>query len=100
MATLANTSKSALEVVFGCLTFGEEGIEQARIHGTIKYKYFFFLLIFFTDIKTCQKVLDVFKSHGHNELDTARFYCGGTCEQYLGKMEVQSKQGFKLATKV
>eukprot|EP00026_Physarum_polycephalum_P012412 Phypoly_transcript_12716.p1 GENE.Phypoly_transcript_12716~~Phypoly_transcript_12716.p1 ORF type:complete len:333 (+),score=58.42 Phypoly_transcript_12716:105-1103(+) len=81
---LPNTSKTGIEVVFGCMTFGEEGKEQSRIH----------------DINTCQEVLDVFKKHGHNELDTARFYGGGTSEQYLGKMGVQSKQGMKLATKV
>lgn len=77
-------AKTAINIVFGCMTFGEEGKEQARIH----------------DLKTCQQVLDVFKQYGHNELDTARFYGGGTCEEYLGKMEVQTKQGFKLATKV
>jgi len=80
----ASTSKSAIEVVFGCMTFGEEGKEQARVY----------------DLPTCQKILDVFVAHGHNELDTARVYGGGTSEQYLGKLEVQSKQGFKLATKV
>ena len=63
---------------------GEEGKEQARTH----------------DFPTCQKILDIFAAHGHNELDTARVYGAGTCEQYLGKMEVQTKQGYKLATKV
>jgi aflatoxin B1 aldehyde reductase len=55
MAALPNTSKTAIEIVFGCMTFGEEGKEQSRIH----------------DLQTCQQVLDVFKQHGHTELDTA-----------------------------
>jgi len=84
MAVRANTSKTALEIVFGCMTFGGEGKEQARVH----------------DLPTCQKILDIFGSHGHNELDTARFYGAGTCEEYLGKLEVQTKQGYKLATKI
>jgi aflatoxin B1 aldehyde reductase len=78
-----NTSKTALEIVFGCMTFGEEGKEQSRVH----------------DLPTCQRILDVFAAHGHNELDTARYYGAGTCEQYLGTMGVQTKQGYKLATK-
>jgi len=82
--TKPNTSKTALNIVFGCMTFGEEGKEQALTH----------------DFPTCQKILDIFAAHGHNELDTARVYGAGTCEQYLGKMEVQTKQGYKLATKI
>jgi hypothetical protein len=34
------------------MTFGEEGKEQARVH----------------DIETVKKILDVFQSHGHNEV--------------------------------
>jgi len=79
-----NTSKTALEIVFGTMTFGEEGKEQARVHY----------------LPTCQKILDIFAAHGHNELDTARVYSGGTTEQYLGELEVQTKQGYKLATKL
>jgi aflatoxin B1 aldehyde reductase len=45
-----------VKVVFGCMTFGQEGKEQARVYS----------------LKDCQAILDVFKKHGHVELDTAR----------------------------
>jgi len=44
-------------------------------------------------------ILDVFKKHGHTELDTARVYGSGTSEEYLGKLQVQ-KQGLILETKL
>jgi len=31
-------------------------------------------------------MLDVFVKHGHNEVDNARVYCGGTSEEYLGQV--------------
>lgn len=34
-----------------------------------------------SDLKECQEILDVFFSHGHKELDTARVYAEGTTEQ-------------------
>lgn len=34
-----------------------------------------------SDLKECQEILDVFFSHGHKELDTARMYAEGTTEQ-------------------
>ncbi len=33
-----------------------------------------------SDLKECQEILDVFFSHGHKELDTARVYAEGTTE--------------------
>lgn len=51
------------------------------------------------DIDTVQAVLDCFKSHGHNALDTARTYGAGTSEEYLGKLDVLHK-GFEVHTKV
>jgi hypothetical protein len=48
--------KSALPVVLGAMTFGEEGKEQARVH----------------DLETVKKIIDIFGSHGHREIDTAR----------------------------
>lgn len=32
------------------------------------------------------RLLDVFQAHGHNELDTARSYTGGTSEEFLGQV--------------
>jgi len=65
------------------MTFGREGEEQSRVHTH----------------DGCQKILDVFKSHGHEELDTARAYGAGSSEEFLRDMGVE-EQGFKIATKV
>lgn len=82
------------------MTFGEEGKEQARVHNL-------------EDVKA---ILDVFQSHGHyevcdllssvsvatndtNQIDTARVYCGGTSEEYLGKIGWQER-GLKMDTKL
>ncbi|KAJ3055372.1 hypothetical protein HK097_010717 [Rhizophlyctis rosea] len=51
-----------------------------------------------SDLQKVQEILDIFKAHGHDELDTARMYCDGNTEEVLGKLEVQ--RTFKLATKV
>jgi aflatoxin B1 aldehyde reductase len=32
------------------------------------------------------ELLDVFQKHGHNEVDTARMYVGGTSEEMLGSI--------------
>ncbi|KDN49601.1 Aldo/keto reductase [Tilletiaria anomala UBC 951] len=64
------------------MTFGEEGNEQARVY----------------DLQECQKILDIFKSHGHDELDSARMYADGTTEKYLKRLNIEA-QGFKVATK-
>ncbi|KAJ7632500.1 Aldo/keto reductase [Roridomyces roridus] len=62
--------KSALEVVMGASTFGAPGKEGARIH----------------DLKDVETILNAFLSHGHTEIDSARTYCGGTSEEYLGQL--------------
>ncbi|KAG0287810.1 hypothetical protein BGZ98_004480, partial [Dissophora globulifera] len=41
--------------------------------------------------------LEMFKSHGHIEIDTARMYCGGDTETVLGQLDVKN---YKVATKV
>lgn len=67
----------------GAMTFGEAGKEQARVH----------------DLKDVEAILDVFQAHGHYEVDTARVYCGGTSEEYLGKINWQ-KRGLVMDTKL
>ena len=52
------SSKTPLDIVFGCMTFGREGEEQVRT----------------SDIDDCAAILDNFQSYGHNEVDTSRFY--------------------------
>ncbi|KAF8163003.1 Aldo/keto reductase [Crassisporium funariophilum] len=79
----SNTQKSELNIVMGAMTFGEPGKEGARVH----------------DIKDVEAILNAFRAHGHTEIDTARTYCGGTSEEYLGKIDLLSK-GFKIETKL
>jgi hypothetical protein len=52
--------KSALPVVLGAMTFGEEGKEQARVF----------------DLESVRNIIDIFGSHGHREIDTARSVAG------------------------
>ncbi|EJD00802.1 Aldo/keto reductase [Fomitiporia mediterranea MF3/22] len=80
---MAAEQKSALNIVMGAMTFGEAGKEGARVH----------------DLKDVEAILDVFQKHGHYEVDTARAYCGGTSEEYLGKINWQ-KRGLKMDTKL
>lgn len=74
---------SALNIVMGTMTFGEEGTEGARVH----------------DVKEIEAILDIFQAHGHDEIDAARTYCGGTCEVYLGKVGLKER-GLKIDTKL
>lgn len=69
-------------VYLQCMTFGEEGEEQARVFTT----------------KGVQDILDVFKAHGHHELDTARMYGFGGSERKLQQVGAES-QGFVISTK-
>ncbi|KAJ3132136.1 hypothetical protein HK100_005665 [Physocladia obscura] len=68
-------------VILGTMTFG------VGVGGRI------------SDLATVQKILNVFKAHGHFELDTARMYCEGNTEETLSKLDVQTAQGFAVHTK-
>ncbi|EIN07863.1 Aldo/keto reductase [Punctularia strigosozonata HHB-11173 SS5] len=82
MAT--NTSpKSALNIVMGCMTFGDPGTEAVRV----------------SDLKEIEAIIDAFAAHGHVELDTARSYGGGSAESYLAKIDY-AKKGLKVQTKL
>ncbi|BGP12783.1 hypothetical protein JCM10213v2_000700 [Rhodosporidiobolus nylandii] len=70
-------------VTLGLMTWGREGTSGARVH----------------DIKACEEMLDVLLKHGHNEVDTAIMYCGGTSEEYLGEIDWKSR-GTKVDTKL
>lgn len=52
------SSKTALPIVFGAMTFGREGEEQVRT----------------SKLEDCAAILDTFQSYGHDEIDTSRFY--------------------------
>ncbi|KAJ7477296.1 Aldo/keto reductase [Mycena galericulata] len=83
MAATVAPQKSALNVVMGAMTFGAPGTEGARVH----------------DLHDVEAILDVFLKHGHREIDTARVYCAGTSEEYLGKIDWQGK-GILMETKL
>lgn len=78
---MTSQQKSNVNVVFGAMTLGN-GAEQSRV----------------SDLEDCKKILDIFQAHGHNEIDTARFYGGGTSEEYLGKLHWQDR-GLVMDTK-
>ncbi|KAM5536571.1 hypothetical protein V8D89_009666 [Ganoderma adspersum] len=80
---MATEQKSALNIVMGAMTFGEQGKEGARVH----------------DLKDVNAILDVFQKHGHFEVDSARTYTGGTSEEYLGKIDWK-KRGLVMDTKL
>ncbi|KAF7295096.1 Aldo-ket-red domain-containing protein [Mycena indigotica] len=73
---------SRLNVVMGAMTFGapESGARVNKLE----------------DVKA---ILDAFRSHGHTEIDSARTYCGGTSEEYLGRIDWK-QDGFALETKL
>jgi aflatoxin B1 aldehyde reductase len=64
------------------MTFGPEGTGGARIH----------------DHTEVGKVLDLFKSFGYDELDTARAYCDGQEEGFVTEVG-WTQRGMKMATK-
>ncbi|KAF8585460.1 Aldo/keto reductase [Ramaria rubella] len=74
---------SELKVVMGAMTFGVTGKSGARVH----------------DLKDVSDILDVFQKHGHEEVDTARVYTGGTSEEFLGEIGWQ-KRGLNVETKL
>ncbi|KAM0755813.1 Aldo/keto reductase [Meredithblackwellia eburnea MCA 4105] len=71
---MATTTK--VPVTLGIMTWGEEGKGDSRV----------------TDVADCEKMLDLFLSYGHNEVDTAIVYNLGTSEEYLGKIGHKSRK--------
>ncbi|KAL2812546.1 Aldo/keto reductase [Aspergillus cavernicola] len=81
MATIS--PKTALPVVFGSMTIGRLGTAHVRIVTTVG----------------AEAMLDVFQSHGHSEIDTARVYGAGSTENYLADANWY-KRGLVMATKL
>lgn len=79
---MAQTSKTALKVVFGAMTIGEADAESTRVHT----------------LEEASGILDVFQKHGHDEVDTALVYGGGSSEKYLGQLH-WADRGIVMATK-
>ncbi|KAL7947152.1 NADP-dependent oxidoreductase domain-containing protein [Trichoderma barbatum] len=80
---MGRQSVSAMNIVFGAMTFGKPGVEMARI----------------TSLDECAKVLDVFQEFGHEEIDTALIYGQGSSEEYLGQLNWQQR-GLVMDTKL
>ncbi|KAI1878348.1 uncharacterized protein JN550_000530 [Neoarthrinium moseri] len=74
---------SAQKIVFGSMTLGKEGADQARVHS----------------LEESGAILDVFQKFGHIEVDSARSYAGGSTEEYLGALKWQER-GLVLDTKL
>ncbi len=51
------------------------------------------------DLKDCGEILDVFQKYGHNEIDSARTYGGGSSEAYLGQLGL-GERGIVIDTKL
>ncbi|KAK6514542.1 hypothetical protein TWF281_004740 [Arthrobotrys megalospora] len=72
-----------LKIVFGGMSLGKEGTETARVHS----------------LTTAGDLLDIFTSHGYNEVDTARIYGSGTSEEYFATLDWKSR-GLIMDTKL
>jgi aflatoxin B1 aldehyde reductase len=83
MTSTNESQKSALNIVMGAMTFGAPGKEGARVHA----------------LNDVEAILEVFLKHGHKEIDSARTYCGGTSEEYLGQLNWKEK-GLLIETKL
>ncbi|KAF5360158.1 hypothetical protein D9758_011363 [Tetrapyrgos nigripes] len=79
MAAVAQ--KSAINIVLGTMTFGFEGKGGVRVH----------------DLKTLGEIVNVFKAHGHSEVDNSRYYGEGTTEEIIGQID---HTGLKIQTKL
>ncbi|KAL4938385.1 hypothetical protein BDV06DRAFT_231918 [Aspergillus oleicola] len=76
-------NNSALKIVFGAMTFGKPNTLGARV----------------SDAAKAAEILDVFLQHGHKEVDTARIYGAGSCEEILAVADWE-KRGIILDTKL
>ncbi|KAJ6471880.1 Aldo/keto reductase [Mycena sanguinolenta] len=83
MSSTPSAQKTAVNVVLGAMTVGEPGTDGARVDN----------------VQGIEAILDVFRKHGHSEIDTARAYCSGTSEVILGKTTWQQK-GILIASKL
>ncbi|TVY50884.1 Aflatoxin B1 aldehyde reductase member 3 [Lachnellula cervina] len=72
---MAQSPKTSVDIVFGAMTLGKQGVEQARVHS----------------LEECASLIDVFQKYGHSEIDTAIVYGGGSSEQYLGQLHWQDR---------
>ena len=100
-------TKTALKIVFRAMTLGKEGT-YLPIHSSPNLHLHFDALTLnqpntlsnapyrplsarVHDLKDCAAMLDVFQKHGHDEIDSARVYGGGSSEEYLGQLKRQER---------
>ncbi|THU91383.1 Aldo/keto reductase [Dendrothele bispora CBS 962.96] len=88
MASNNLEQKSALKVVLGAMTFGFEGKPGIRVHN----------------LKQLEQIIDVFRAHGHAEVDrelfdNSRYYGDGTSEEIMGQIDWRTK-GLIISTKL
>ncbi|KAK6329953.1 hypothetical protein TWF718_003380 [Orbilia javanica] len=74
---------SNLKIVFGGMALGKEGTDVSRVHS----------------IDAAAALLDIFTSHGYNEIDTARLYGSGTSEEYFSALNWKDR-GLVMGTKL
>lgn len=79
---MTGQQKSPVNIVFGAMTFGKAGVEQTRVHT----------------YDEAAAIIDVFQKHGHNEIDTSRYYGEGSSEEYLAAIDWK-KRGLVMDTK-
>ncbi|MCJ1378132.1 hypothetical protein MMC17_001228 [Xylographa soralifera] len=79
----AETSKTAVKIVFGAMAIGKPNTFLARI----------------TTLEDAALLIELFQKHGHDEVDTARGYGDGTAEELLAEIDWQ-KRGIVLDTKL
>ncbi|KAF8849387.1 Aldo/keto reductase [Acephala macrosclerotiorum] len=72
-----------LKVVFGTMTIGKENTLGARVYTK----------------EGANALIKVFQKHGHNEIDTARIYGGGSTEEILAETNWE-KRGIIMDTKL
>ncbi|KAF4893705.1 Aflatoxin B1 aldehyde reductase member 3, partial [Colletotrichum fructicola] len=80
---MAPKSQTAIPVVFGAMTIGSPNISGLKV----------------TTVEDVNNMLDLFQSRGHNEIDTARLYGGGTTETYLADAKWEER-GIVMGTKL
>ncbi|KAF8950893.1 hypothetical protein BGZ46_004269 [Entomortierella lignicola] len=79
------SSRNSPKIILGSMTFGLE--ETNSVTSTVRVR----------GVESVKSFVDLFHSHGHIEIDSARIYCGGDTETVLGQLGTDS---YKVATKV
>ena len=98
---MSQSPKTPLKVVFGAMTFGSpsSSTPSPLPYPNITDPYIDTLGARVHDLTTAGAIIDIFQSHGHNEIDTARVYGNGSSESILSSLDWQ-KRGLVMDTKL